>query len=97
MDGNIDLNFIFHSIQVCIKHVQGTEEQADVHYRAVIRAFVHEALELTQFLEQVSVERFQDSPKHFPKHLEPKPAVASCQQLDTLGYDDWVGCLLSNL
>ncbi|XP_074103484.1 spire type actin nucleation factor isoform X3 [Cotesia typhae] len=86
---NSDYYSLKNIVQVCIKHVQGTEEQADVHYRAVIRAFVHEALELTQFLEQVSVERFQDSPKHFPKYLEPKPAVASCQQLDTLGYDDW--------
>ncbi|CAG5107779.1 Similar to spir: Protein spire (Drosophila melanogaster) [Cotesia congregata] len=86
---NSDYYSLKNIVQVCIKHVQGTEEQADVHYRAVIRTFVHEALELTQFLEQVSVERFQDNPKRFSKHLEPKPAVASCQQLDTLGYDDW--------
>ncbi|XP_057337314.1 protein spire isoform X4 [Microplitis mediator] len=86
---NPDYYSLKNIIQVCVKHVQGTEEQADVHYRAVIRAFVHEALELTQFLEKVAVERFHDSPTNFSKHSEPKHAVASCQQLDTLGYDDW--------
>lgn len=74
--------------------MQGTEEQADNHYRAVIRAFVHEALELTQFLEKVAGERFQTNTRNFQNSPGAKYATASSQQLETLGFDDWVSSLI---
>ncbi|XP_034942449.1 protein spire isoform X2 [Chelonus insularis] len=85
---NRDYCSLKNVIQVCVRHAQTTEDQADVHYMAVIRAFVHEALELTQFLEKIAVESFQDTSNNKLYNSECKHIVAS-QQLDTLSYDDW--------
>ncbi|XP_015120272.1 protein spire isoform X1 [Diachasma alloeum] len=75
-----------HIIQMCARHIQGTDEQADTHYRAVIRAFVHEALELSQFLEKVGGERFQANLRNLPST---ERYGVSSQHLDTMDFDDW--------
>lgn len=57
-----------------------TTQQADAHYRAVIRALVAEALELSTFLEKVS---------HGTNDLRSKTETTS-EELDQLQFSDWV-------
>ena len=70
-------------LQVCRGHVgtRGTDE-ADVHYRAVCRALVAEAQELSSFLQKVS-EGTNDL------YLR-TDTVASSEALDNLNFQDWV-------
>ncbi|XP_011310088.1 protein spire isoform X2 [Fopius arisanus] len=83
---NNDYCTLKHIVQVCARHIQGTDDQADSHYRAVIRAFVHEALELSQFLEKVGGERFQSNLRNLPNN---ERYGVSSQHLDTMNFDDW--------
>lgn len=64
-----------------------TSQQADAHYRAVIRALVAEALELSTFLEKV-VQGTND--------LRTKTETTS-KELDQLQFSDWVSISISFL
>lgn len=75
---------------MCVRHVKGTEDQAEAHYRAVIRAFVSEALELSHFLEKVTNERRQTNLKNFSSAAGTRHNATSSQHLETLNFDDWV-------
>lgn len=73
-------------LEVCTSRVQG----AEMHYRAVCRALVAEALELSTFLERVSTGAGE-------MRLLDRDA---CRDLDQLNFQDWVssglffcGCL----
>ncbi|XP_043273153.1 protein spire isoform X2 [Venturia canescens] len=85
-DGTCSLKSI---LQMCTRHAQGSEDHVDTHYRAVIRAFVSEALELSQFLEKVTAERKQANLKNFSSHAGTRHGATSSQHLDTLSFDDW--------
>lgn len=67
---------------MCSKHIgAGSQQQADAHYRAVCRALVAEALELSSFLEKVS---------QGTKELRAKAETNACTDLDSLKFSDWV-------
>lgn len=61
-----------------------TSQQADAHYRAVVRALVAEALELSTFLEKVS---------QGANELRTKTETTS-KELDQLQFSDWVSNLI---
>ncbi|XP_075211533.1 spire type actin nucleation factor isoform X2 [Lycorma delicatula] len=69
-------------LKVCSARVGApTMQQADNHYRAVCRALVAEAIELSTFLEKVS---------QGTKDLRAKAdAAASSADLDNLNFSDW--------
>lgn len=70
-------------MQICQDHVGATEpEEADAHYRAVCRALVAEALELSSFLQKVS-EGTNDL-------RQKTDTIASSEALDCLNFQDWV-------
>ncbi|PNF39243.1 hypothetical protein B7P43_G17339 [Cryptotermes secundus] len=65
----------------CCNHLGApSPQQADAHYRAVCRALVAEALELSSFLEKVS---------QGTQELRAKAEAASTD-LDKLQFSDWV-------
>lgn len=67
--------------QRCCNHLGApSPQQADAHYRAVCRALVAEALELSSFLEKVS---------QGTEELRAKAEAASTD-LDKLQFSDWV-------
>lgn len=67
--------------QRCCNHLGASSpQQADAHYRAVCRALVAEALELSSFLEKVS---------QGTQELRAK-AEAESTDLDKLQFTDWV-------
>ncbi|XP_065200343.1 protein spire isoform X2 [Planococcus citri] len=69
-------------LKVCEDHVGATKpEEADSHYRAVCRALVAEALELSSFLEKVS-EGTNDL-------RQKADTEASSEALDNLNFEDW--------
>ncbi|XP_066591675.1 protein spire isoform X2 [Prorops nasuta] len=75
-------------IKLCIRHMQSTNEYAESHFRAVMRAYVAEALELSQFLEKVAVEKVQ-SQKETCNADGSKQISNSLHHLDTLDFNDW--------
>ncbi|XP_049959939.1 protein spire isoform X1 [Schistocerca serialis cubense] len=77
--GRVSLSTV---IQRCISHVGApSAQQADQHYRAVCRALVAEAIELSQFLEKVS---------QGTRELR-ATAEAASTDLDMLRFSDWTG------
>ncbi|KAJ9600523.1 hypothetical protein L9F63_026339, partial [Diploptera punctata] len=65
----------------CCNHLGASSpHEADAHYRAVCRALVAEAIELSSFLEKVS---------QGTQELRAK-AEASSTDLDKLQFSDWV-------
>lgn len=70
--------------------MQSSVEAAEAHYKAVIRAFVAEALELSQFLDTVVVDKLQASQRAAPHNEGNKQTSMSVQNLDTLDFIDWV-------
>ncbi|XP_023702063.1 protein spire homolog 1, partial [Cryptotermes secundus] len=69
-------------IDRCCNHLGApSPQQADAHYRAVCRALVAEALELSSFLEKVS---------QGTQELRAKAEAASTD-LDKLQFSDWTG------
>lgn len=70
--------------------MQTSIESAEVHYKAVIRAFVTEALELSQFLDTVAADKLQASQKDAANNDGNKQSSMSVQNLDTLDFIDWV-------
>ncbi|XP_023290799.1 protein spire isoform X2 [Orussus abietinus] len=76
-----------NSVRLCTRHMQGTREQADAHYRAVIRALVTEALELSQFLDKVANEKQQSHARDFRGEITLDNAAT--HHLDALDFNDW--------
>ncbi|XP_015591772.1 protein spire isoform X2 [Cephus cinctus] len=76
-------------LRLCTKHMQGTNEQADVHYRAVIRALVAEALELSQFLEKVAIEKKRTIFGDGIDVDDTRDGTVSTQPLHALDFKDW--------
>lgn len=69
--------------QVCEDHVGASApEEADSHYRAVCRALVAEALELSSFLQKVS-----EGTNDLRRKADTE---ASSEALDNLNFVDWV-------
>ncbi|KAG6800652.1 protein spire isoform X1 [Apis mellifera caucasica] len=76
-------------MQLCTRHMQTSIESAEVHYKAVIRAFVAEALELSQFLDTIEADKLQASQKEVVNSDSNKQISMSVQNLDTLDFIDW--------
>ncbi|XP_026296868.1 protein spire isoform X4 [Apis mellifera] len=76
-------------MQLCTRHMQTSIESAEVHYKAVIRAFVAEALELSQFLDTIEADKLQASQKEVVNSDNNKQISMSVQNLDTLDFIDW--------
>lgn len=86
---NFTFKFLFLFFQICQDHVGATEpEEADAHYRAVCRALVAEALELSSFLQKVS-EGTNDL-------RQKTDTIASSEALDCLNFQDWVSVALNS-
>ncbi|KAL1124571.1 hypothetical protein AAG570_001195 [Ranatra chinensis] len=68
--------------QECTVHLgSGGAQEAESHYRAVCRALVAEALELSSFLERVTP----------PSNAVLATTPTSATQLANLNFNDWVG------
>ncbi|XP_076753537.1 spire type actin nucleation factor isoform X2 [Xylocopa sonorina] len=76
-------------MQLCTRHMQAPVESAEAHYKAVIRAFVAEALELSQFLDTVAADKLQASQREAANSDNNKQTSLSVQNLDTLDFIDW--------
>ncbi|XP_017886791.1 protein spire isoform X2 [Ceratina calcarata] len=74
-------------MQLCTRHVQTSVESAEAHYKAVMRAFVTEALELSQFLDTVAADKLRASQRDTVDGN--KQTSMSVQNLDTLDFIDW--------
>lgn len=79
------------TFQICARHVQSLHEDADNYYRNVIQAFVKEALNLSQFLEKVVVDK-QSQDLFSPNNVD--RSSTSLQNIDTLDFNDWVSFLI---
>lgn len=77
--------------------METTTEVAEMHYRAVIRAYVAEALELSQFLKKVATNKLHESEKTSLTTDNSKHGSTSLHELDTLGFNDWVSCINKNV
>ncbi|XP_043521738.1 protein spire isoform X1 [Frieseomelitta varia] len=75
-------------MQLCIRHMQASVESAEIHYKAVIRAFVAEALELSYFLDTVAANKLHASRRESVTDSN-KHTSMSVQNLDTLDFIDW--------
>lgn len=73
--------------------METTTEVAEMHYRAVIRAYVAEALELSQFLKKVATNRLHESEKTSTATDNAKHGSTSLHELDKLGFNDWVSSI----
>ncbi|KAF3429686.1 hypothetical protein E2986_02184 [Frieseomelitta varia] len=76
-------------MQLCIRHMQASVESAEIHYKAVIRAFVAEALELSYFLDTVAANKLHASRRESVTDSN-KHTSMSVQNLDTLDFIDWI-------
>ena len=76
-------------MQSCTRHMQTNVESAEAHYKAVIRAFVAEALELSHFLDAVAADKLQSSQRSAASNDGNKQSSMSVQNLDTLDFIDW--------
>ncbi|KAM0736759.1 Protein spire [Formica fusca] len=75
-------------LQICERHVQSLHEDADNYYRNVIQMFVEEALNLSQFLEKVVVDK-QSQDLYSPSINDADRNSISLQNIDTLDFNDW--------
>lgn len=69
--------------------MQASVESAEIHYKAVIRAFVAEALELSYFLDTVATNKLHTNRRESVTDGN-KQTSMSVQNLDTLDFIDWV-------
>lgn len=69
--------------------MQTSMESAEIHYKAVIRALVAEALELSHFLDTVAADKVHASQRESVTDGN-KQTSMSVQNLDTLDFIDWV-------
>lgn len=72
--------------------MQSLHEDADNYYRNVIQMFVEEALNLSQFLEKVVVDK-QSQDLYSPSINDADRNSISLQNIDTLDFNDWVSFL----
>ncbi|XP_014483924.1 PREDICTED: protein spire isoform X3 [Dinoponera quadriceps] len=70
-------------LQICARHVH---EDADNYYQNVIQTFVEEALNLSQFLEKVVVDK---QSQDFFNMNGTEHSSTSLQNLDALNFNDW--------
>ncbi|KMQ97446.1 protein spire [Lasius niger] len=75
-------------LQICERHMQSLHEDADNYYRNVIQMFVEEALNLSQFLEKVVVDK-QSQDLYSPSIDNVDRNSISLQNIDTLDFNDW--------
>lgn len=75
------------AFQICARHAQSLHEEADNYYRNIICAFVEEALNLSQFLEKMIVDK-QSQDLFSPNSVD--RSSTSLQNIDTLDFNDWV-------
>ncbi|XP_029169328.1 protein spire isoform X3 [Nylanderia fulva] len=75
-------------LQICERHMQSLHEDADNYYRNVIQMFVEEALNLSQFLEKVVVDK-QSQDLYSPSIDDVDRNSISLQNIDTLDFNDW--------
>ncbi|XP_011259068.1 protein spire isoform X3 [Camponotus floridanus] len=75
-------------LQICERHVQSLHEDSDNYYRNVIQMFVEEALNLSQFLEKVVVDK-QSQDLYSPSINDVDRNSISLQNIDTLDFNDW--------
>lgn len=75
--------------QICARHAQSLHENADNYYRNIIQAFVEEALNLSQFLERVVVNK-QSQDLFDPNNVDRNST--SLQNINTVDFNDWVSC-----
>ncbi|XP_071576138.1 uncharacterized protein Spir isoform X3 [Temnothorax nylanderi] len=73
-------------VPICVRHVQSLHEDADNYYQNMIQAFVEEALNLSQFLEKVVVDK-QSQDLFSPNNTD--RSSTSLQNIDTLDFNDW--------
>lgn len=73
--------------QTCARHAQSLHENADNYYRNMIQAFVEEALNLSQFLERVVVNK-QSQDLFDPNNVD--RSSTSLQNINTVDFNDWV-------
>ncbi|XP_071634494.1 protein spire isoform X10 [Temnothorax longispinosus] len=73
-------------LQICVRHVQSLHEDTDNYYQNMIQAFVEEALNLSQFLEKVVVDK-QSQDLFSPNNTD--RSSTSLQNIDTLDFNDW--------
>ncbi|XP_035722854.1 protein spire-like isoform X1 [Vespa mandarinia] len=88
-EGNSSTCSLKHVLNLCTIHMETTTEVAEMHYRAVIRAYVAEALELSQFLKKVATNRLHEGEKTSLTIDNAKHGSTSLHELDTLGFNDW--------
>lgn len=67
--------------------MQNLHEDADNYYRNMIQAFVEEALNLSQFVEKIVVDK--QSQNLFTSNNVDRNST-SLQNIDTLDFNDWV-------
>jgi len=67
--------------------VQSLHEDVDNYYRNIIQVFVEEALNLSQFLEKVVVDK-QSQDLFNSNNVD--YSSNSLQNIDTLDFNDWV-------
>ncbi|XP_070150191.1 protein spire isoform X3 [Polyergus mexicanus] len=75
-------------LQICERHVQSLHEDTDNYYRNVIQMFVEEALNLSQFLEKVVVDK-QSQDLYSPSINDADRNSISLQNIDILDFNDW--------
>ncbi|XP_011861517.1 PREDICTED: protein spire isoform X2 [Vollenhovia emeryi] len=83
---NNDICTLKTVLQICTRHVQSLHEDADNYYRNMIQVFIEEALNLTQFLEKVVVDK-QSQDLFSPNNVD--RSSTSLQNIDTLDFNDW--------
>jgi len=74
--------------------VQDLNEDVDNYYRNIIQTFVEEAINLSQFLEKVVVDK-QSQDLFSPNEID--RGSTSLQNLDTLDFNDWVNSFDKNI
>lgn len=77
----------FCLFQICARHVQNLHEDADSYYRNMIQVFVEEAINLSQFLEKVVIDK-QSQDLFSPNNAD--CSSTSLQNIDALDFNDWV-------
>ncbi|XP_043501004.1 protein spire isoform X3 [Polistes fuscatus] len=88
-EGNSSTFSLKHVLNLCTIHMETTTEVAEMHYRAVIRAYVAEALELSQFLRKVATNKLHDREKPSSTTDNAKHGSTSLHELDRFGFNDW--------
>ncbi|XP_011705446.1 PREDICTED: protein spire homolog 1-like isoform X1 [Wasmannia auropunctata] len=73
-------------LQICARHVQSLHEDADNYYKNMIQVFVEEALNLSQFLEKVVVDK-QSQDLFSPNNVD--RSSTSLQNINTVDFNDW--------